>query len=121
MNDYQNKQQPAPVIRERRCSDGGTLAPDEQIALTQETGQTPSCPECWSESLVEAEGTELAALSQWQASIEERRAQDAPFGEEPTIHCDFCNKVLEAGDAASSAYNGKPLCGRCKDREQAER
>jgi NAD-dependent SIR2 family protein deacetylase len=95
MNDYQNKQQPAPVTRERRCIDCGALVSDEHIALAKETGQAPYCPDCWSESLVEAESAELADLKQWHAYIEERRAHYAPFGEEPTVRCDFCNKLLE--------------------------
>jgi formylmethanofuran dehydrogenase subunit E len=121
VNDYQNRQQPAPTTRERRCTDCGALVSDEHIALAKETGQEPYCPDCWGESLVWAEGKELEDLKQWEASINERRAHYAPFGEEPTVRCDFCNKLLEAADAASSAYNGKPLCGRCKDLEEAER
>ncbi len=104
--------------QERRCTDCGALVSDEHIALAAETGQAPYCPDCWGESLVLASGAELADLKQWNAYIEERRAHYHPFGEEETVRCDFCNKLLERADAAYSAYNGKPLCGRCKDQEE---
>ena len=106
---------------ERHCQDCGAPVSDEHMALAKETGQAPYCPDCWGENLVIVTGAELADLKQWHTYIEERRAHYAPFGEEPTVRCDFCNKLLEAADAAYSAYNGKPLCGRCKDIEEAER
>jgi phage FluMu protein Com len=104
--------------QERRCTDCGALVSDEHIALAAETDQAPYCPDCWGESLVLASGAELADLQQWHAYIEERRMHYAPYGEEPTVRCDFCNKLIEAADAAYSAYNGKPLCGRCKRLEE---
>lgn len=107
-----------PDSQERRCTDCGAPVSDEHIALAAETGQAPYCPDCWGESLVWASGAELADLKQWAAYIEERRAHYHPFGEEETVRCDFCNKLLEAADAAYSAFNGKPLCGRCKQNEE---
>lgn len=105
--------------QERRCTDCGALVSDEHIALAAETGQAPYCPDCWGESLVFASGAELADLKDWHAYIEERRAHYHPFGEEETVRCDFCNTLLERADAAYSALNGKPLCGRCKWAEDA--
>ena len=99
--------------RERRCTDCGALVSDEHIALARETGQAPYCPDCWSESVVWAEGAELADLRQWAAYIEERRLRYRPFGDEPTVHCAGCGTLIEEVDAAHSIYNGKPLCGRC--------
>jgi formylmethanofuran dehydrogenase subunit E len=65
------------------------------------------------------EGAELADLKQWNAYIQERRMHyNGSYGDEPTARCDFCNTLLEAADAAYSAYNGKPLCGRCKQAEE---
>lgn len=100
--------------RERRCTDCGAQVSDEHIALATETGQAPYCPDCWSESVVWAEGVELAALSQWAAYIQERRLHyNGGFGDEPTVICDGCSKRIEAADAGNSLFNGKPICGRC--------
>jgi formylmethanofuran dehydrogenase subunit E len=107
--------------RERRCTDCGALVGNEHIALARETSQAPFCPECWSDSVVWVEGAELADLRQWAAYIEERRRHYRPFGDEPMVHCDRCGILLEEADAAYSASTGKPLCGRCKDIEEADR
>lgn len=56
-----------------------------------------------------------------QRYIEERRRHYRPFGDEPTVHCDWCGTLLEAADAVYSIYNGKPICGRCKDLEEDDR
>lgn len=121
MNDYQNKQQPAPATRERRCTDCGTLVSDEHIALAKETGQEPYCPDCWGESLVWAEGKVLEDLKQWEAYINERRAHYHPWGEEPTAICDECGQSWQRTDMGHSIYNGKPICPRCESIQHAER
>ena len=101
---------------ERRCNDCGAPVTDEHIALAAETGQAPYCVECWGEDIVTVSGAALDDLKQWAAYVDSQRP---PYGEEPTVRCDFCNKLLEAADAAHSIYNGQPLCGGCKDQEEA--
>jgi hypothetical protein len=109
-----------PEPSERRCTDCGAPVTDEHIALAKETGQAPYCPDCWGESLVWASGAELADLKQWHAYIQERRMHyNGGFGDEETVCCDMCNKRIEAADTVYSAFNGKPLCGRCKQAEEA--
>lgn len=92
---------------ERRCNDCGVQVTEEHLALAQETGQAPFCPDCWGEDIVLVSGPALADLKQWEAYVDSMRPR---WGEEQCYTCTQCGeRSPEAIDTMAYGW----LCGRC--------